>query len=82
MPDLSPASQITLYALLAFIDVQSLLVLWFQIQVFRGKRMPNRDGSADDWYEQKIFYGIAIADILFVCPVGFAIAALVVTGSP
>lgn len=81
MHDLSPTSQITLYALLAFIGVLSLVILVFQIQVFRGKRMPNPDGSADDWHEQEIFYGIAVADILFACPLGFAVVVLVLTGS-
>ncbi len=82
MLELSLFSLITLYVLLAFIGVLSLLILGFQVQVFRGKRMPNPDGSADDWHEQKIFYGIAIADILFACPLGFAVVALVLTGSP
>lgn len=82
MPDFSLTSQITLYALLAFIGMLTLLILLFQIQVFRGKRMPNPDGSADDWHEQKIFYGIAVADILFACPLGFAVVALILTGSP
>lgn len=81
MPDLSLTSQITLYVLLAFIGVLSLVILLFQIQVFRGKRMPNPDGSADDWHEQEIFYGIAVADILFACPLGFAVVALVLMGS-
>ncbi len=81
MPDLSLFSLITLYTLLAFIGVLSLLILGFQVQVFRGKRMPNPDGSADDWHEQKIFYGIALADIVFACPLGFAVVALVAMDS-
>lgn len=43
--------------------------------------MPNPDGSADDWHEQEIFYGIAVADILLACPLGFLVVALVLTGS-
>ena len=82
MLELSVFSLITLYTLLAFIGVLSLLILGFQVQVLRGKRMPNPDGSADDWHEQKIFYGIAVADILFACPLGFAVVVLVLTGSP
>ncbi len=82
MTDLPFASTLTLYGLLAFIAVLSLLILGFQINVFRGKRMPNPDGSADDWHEQKIFYGIAVADILFACPLGFAVVALTLAGSP
>lgn len=82
MPDLSILSLTTLYVILAFIGVLSLLILGFQIQVFRGKRMPNPDGSADDWHEQQIFYGIAVADILLACPLGFAVVALILIGSP
>ncbi len=82
MSDLSFLSQTTLYLLLAFIGSLSLLILWFQINVFLGKRMPNPDGSADDWHEQKIFYGIAVADILFACPLGIATVLLVLAGSP
>ena len=82
MPDLSALSQMTLYVLLAFIGVLSALILNFQIRVFKGERMPNPDGSADDWHEQKIFYGIALADILFACPLGFAVVVLILIGSP
>ncbi len=81
MPELSLISWITLYAILGCIAALVLLLLWFQIQVFRGKRMPNPDGSADDWREQEIFYGIALADILLACPVGAAMVVLVLMGS-
>ena len=30
--------------------------------------MKNPDGSVDDWNDQKIFYGIALADILLSVP--------------
>jgi hypothetical protein len=82
LSDLSLLSQITLYMLLAFIGVLTLLILWFQVQVFGGKRMPNPDGSADDWHEQKIFYGIAVADIFLACPLGFATVGLTLAASP
>ena len=82
MADLSLLSKITLYVLLGFIGVLTTLILWFQINVFRGKRMPNPDGSADDWNEQEIFYGISIADILFACPLGIAVVVLTMAGSP
>ena len=78
---MSPFSQITLNILLAFIGVLTVLILWFQINVYQGKRMPNPDGSADDWHEQEIFYGIAVADILFACPLGIAVVALTLAGS-
>ncbi len=82
MPDFSLASQLTLYGLLAFIGVLSIIILWFQIRVLRGERMPNPDGSADDWHEQKIFYGMSLADIVLACPLGFMVVALVLLGSP
>ena len=81
MVDLPLFSRITLYVLVAFIGVLTLLILWFQINVIRGKRMPNPDGSADDWHEQEIFFGIAFADILFACPLGIAVAVLTLAGS-
>ena len=82
MADLTVLSQTTLYILIAFIGVLTLLILWFQINVFRGQRMPNPDGSADDWDEARIFYGIAVADILFACPLGAAVVVLILAGSP
>ena len=82
MSELSLFSQAILYVLLAAIGFFALVILWFQINVFRGKRMPNPDGSADDWHEQKIFYGISVADILFACPLGIATVFLVLSGSP
>ncbi len=68
MQELSTLSQITLYVLLALIGLLALIVLGWQIQVIRGKEMKNVDGSVDSWQEQKIFYGIAIADIFLACP--------------
>jgi hypothetical protein len=39
------------------------------MMVFRGKAMKNPDGTADDWHDQKLFYGIALADIFIAVPV-------------
>ena len=61
-----------LYILMALIGLLSLIILGWQIQVFRGKEMKNPDGSADSWHEQKIFFGIATADIFFACPLAIA----------
>ena len=36
--------------------------------VLKGKAMQNPDGSSDDWHQQKIFYGIAFADVFLACP--------------
>jgi len=74
-------SRITLYALLSTIAVFTLLVLWAQVGCIRGKSFENPDGTKDDWHEQKIFYGIAWADILVACPVSFA-ALIMVFAAP
>ena len=68
MQELSLSSQIGLYVLLALIGLLALIVWGWQIMVLRGKSMKNADGSTDDWHEQKIFYGMAVADIFLACP--------------
>lgn len=77
MDGLSSFSQITLYILLALIFVFALLVLWVQCGVVRGKSFTNPDGSVDDWHEQKIFFGIAMADLLVAIPVSIVGVILV-----
>jgi hypothetical protein len=68
LQELSLLSQITLYILLVLIGLLTLIIWGWQIQVLRGKDMKNPDGSADNWHEQKIFYGISVADIFLACP--------------
>jgi hypothetical protein len=53
---------------MAFMGFVAIVVLLWQIMVMKGKPMKNPDGSVDDWHEQKMFYGIAIADIFLACP--------------
>jgi hypothetical protein len=65
LQELSLLSQITLYILLVLIGLLTLIIWGWQIQVLRGKDMKNPDGSADNWHEQKIFYGISVADIFW-----------------
>lgn len=77
MQELAPISQVILYVLLALIGLIALIVFGWQIQVLRGKAMNNADGSSDSWHEQKIFYGIAIADIFLACPLSIAGIVLV-----
>ena len=48
--------------------------------VLRGKSMKNPDGSVDDWHEQKLFYGIALADITIAIPVTFIGIVLIFVG--
>ena len=69
MEALTQSSQITLYVLLALIGLLALIVWGWQIQVLRGKEMKNADGTVDSWHEQKILFGMAIADIFLACPV-------------
>ena len=81
MQNFSLLSQITLYVLLALIGLLSLIVWGWQIQVLRGEEMNNPDGSADSWHEQKIFYGIAVADIFLACPLSIIGIVLVFVSS-
>jgi len=74
---LSFGSRLLLYTLLTLIAVFTVLVLWAQLGCVRGKPFENPDGTKDDWREQKIFYGIAWADILFACPTSFAALVLI-----
>jgi hypothetical protein len=72
MEELSQLSRVSLFVLLALIAVLALIIWVWQIMVLRGKAMSNPDGSFDDWHEQKIFYGIAFADVFLACPVSIA----------
>ena len=71
------ASQITLYIILAAIALFTILVLVAQIGIVRGKPFENPDSTKDDWREQKIFYGIAWADIVLACPTSIAALILI-----
>ena len=68
MQYLSLFSQISLYVLLTLVGLLALIIWGWQIHVLRGKAMKNADGTTDDWHEQKMFYGIALADIFLACP--------------
>jgi hypothetical protein len=70
-------SQISLYIILLAIAVFTLLVLWAQVGIIRGKPFENPDGTKDDWHEQKVYYGIAWADVLVACPLSIAALVLV-----
>jgi len=65
-------ANIILYLILACMGIIIIVVLWWQIQVLKGKAMKNPDGTYDDWHKQKLFYGIAIADIFVAIPFTFA----------
>lgn len=70
---ISKLSRISLYVLIYLMAFYLIIVMYWQVQVVRGRAMNNPDGSVDDYHEQKIFYGIAIAD--FVVPLPLMIAA-------
>ncbi len=72
MQTLSPVSQVTLYVLVTLIGLYALLLLIWQARVLRGESMRNPDGSADDWHEQKMLYGTALADVFVACPASLA----------
>lgn len=75
--ELPVASVASLYLLLTLIAVFTGLVLFAQVGCLRGRPFENPDGTKDDWREQKLFYGIAWADILVACPLSFVAVALV-----
>jgi hypothetical protein len=58
----------SLYVLVSLIGVLAFIIWWAQLGVLKGKGFENPDGSVDDWHEQKIFYGIAFADVFLACP--------------
>ena len=67
--ELSLSAEIILYVIIGLFGFLSLIVLGWQIKVLRGKSMENPDGTADDWHNQKLFYGIALADVAIAVPV-------------
>jgi hypothetical protein len=69
MNELSTFSLTSLYVLLTLIGVLALIIWRAQLGVLKGKAFKNPDGTVDDWHEQKIFYGIAFADVFLACPV-------------
>jgi len=77
LTDLSGVSQLSLYALLALLGGLNTLLVFWQIAVLSGRSMQNVDGSFDDWRRQHTHFGIALADVLIACPLGFAAIALV-----
>lgn len=78
MQELSLVSRVVLWALLIVMGLFALLVMGWQIMVVKGKAMKNPDGTVDDWHEQKILYGMALADIFVACPMCLIGIALVI----
>ena len=61
--------KVVLYIILVLFGLFCIILWGWQFMVLRGKSMKNPDGSVDDWHEQKLFYGIALADIVIAVPV-------------
>ena len=78
--DLPLISRILLYIILILFGLLCILIFGWQINVLRGKPMNNPDGTVDDWHEQKLFYGIAVADITIAVPVALIGIALIFIG--
>ena len=77
MKELSIVSQIYLDVLIFLMGAMAAIIFFWQINVLRGKEIKNADGSVDSWQEQKIFYGMAVADLIFACPVTMMAIVLV-----
>ena len=73
-------SRIILYIIIVVFGLLAIVVFGWQLKVLRGKSMKNPDGSVDDWHEQKLFYGIAIADITVAVPMTLIGIALIFLG--
>ncbi|MHA2103634.1 MAG: hypothetical protein ACW981_09405 [Candidatus Hodarchaeales archaeon] len=81
MIELELFSLITLYVLLILFGLFTLILSWFQFNVFRGKAMDNPDGSVDDWHEQKILYGMSFADFVIIIPISIISFILILVNS-
>ena len=80
MNGLSITSLVSLYIMMGLLVLIFAILWWWQIQVIKGKAMKNPDGSVDDWHEQKILYGIAVADVFIACPLVFIGVILILSG--
>lgn len=77
LSDLPNLSRVFLYVLLGIVSFFTAIVLVAQIGCLTGRPFENPDGTKDDWREQRLFYGIAWADILIACPLTFLSVVLV-----
>ena len=73
-------SKIILYIIIILFGLLSIIVFGWQIMVLRGKSMKNPDGTVDDWHDQKLCYGIALADVTVAVPVTLIGIVLIFVG--
>jgi len=78
--DIPLIGQVILYIIIVLFGLLCIPILGWQIMVLRGKSMKNADGTTDDWHKQKLFYGIALADVTVAIPVTFIGIALIFAG--
>ena len=78
--EIALAGRIVLYIVISILGLLAIVVFGWQIVVLRGKSMKCADGTFDDWHEQKMFYGIALADVTLAVPVTLAGIILIFTG--
>jgi hypothetical protein len=72
--------QVILYIVIGLFGLLAIIVFGWQIMVLRGKSMKNPDDSVDDWHEQKLCYGIALADITIAVPLTLVGIVLILIG--
>jgi hypothetical protein len=72
--------KIILYIIIVLFGLICIYLLRWQITVLRGKSMTNPDGTVDNWHDQKLYYGIALADITIAVPVTFIGIVLIFFG--
>jgi len=73
-------SKIILYIIISLFGLLSIIVFGWQLMVLRGKSMKNPDGTVDDWHDQKLCYGIALADVTVAVPVTLIGIVLIFVG--
>jgi hypothetical protein len=78
--ELSLVSKLVLYLDVGLMGVIALLLFRWQMTVLQGRAMKNPDGSVDDWHDQKILFGIAMADLLLAVPLTMAGVVLIYLG--
>lgn len=61
--------KVVLYIIISLFGLMCVVLWGWQLMVLRGRSMKNPDGTVDDWHEQKLFHGIALADIIIAVPV-------------
>ena len=73
-------SKVFLYIIIVIFGLLSIIVFGWQLMVLRGKSMNNPDGTVDAWRDQKLFYGIALADVIVAVPVTLVGIVLIFVG--